>query len=218
MFPTQMTFGQSMSLIDNEKLSAATVMADPFEHLVVPGLVHDEALEAVLSDFPQMERPGSVPLTALEYGPAFGDLVETLRGSEVASVLSEKFSVNLEGYPTMVTVRGHCRARDGKIHTDSKDKVVTVLLYLNQSWEKGGGRLRLLREPYDIENFAAEVPPDEGTMLAFKCSDNAWHGHKSFEGERRTIQLNWVTDERYVRREQRRHKVSAFFKRFGLST
>ena len=218
MFLSPMTFGQSMSLIDNEKLYAASVMADPFEYLIVPGLVHGEALDAVLSDFPKLERPGSVPLTALEYGPAFGDLVETLRGSDVASVLSEKFSINLEGYPTMVTVRGHCRARDGKIHTDSKDKVVTVLLYLNPSWEKGGGRLRLLCQPDDIENFAAEIPPDEGTMLAFKCSDYAWHGHKPFEGERRAIQLNWVTDERYVRREQRRHKVSAFFKRLGLST
>ena len=117
----------------------------------------------------------------------------------------------------MVTVRGHCRARDGQIHMDSKDKIVTVLLYLNPSWEEDGGRLRLLRRPGDIEDFAAEVPPDEGTMLAFKCSDNAWHGHKSFEGERRAIQLNWVTNERYVRREQRRHKVSSLFKRLGLA-
>ena len=207
-----------MSLIDKEKLRAASVMVDPFEYLIVPGLVEGDALEAVLRDFPKMERPGSIPLTALEYGPVFGELVETLRGSAVARVLSEKFSVNLEGYSTMVTVRGHCRARDGKIHTDSKDKVVTVLLYLNPIWEKDGGRLRLLRQPDDIEDFAVEVPPDEGTMLAFKCSDNAWHGHKSFEGERRAVQLNWVNDERYVRREQRRHSVSAIFKRLGLAT
>ena len=206
-----------MSLIDNEKLRAAPVIADPFEYLLVPGLVPGEALEAVLRDFPKMERPGSVPLTALEYGPVFGTLVETLRGSEVTQMLSEKFSINLEGYSTMVTVRGHCRARDGKIHTDSRDKVVTVLLYLNPVWEKDGGRLRLLRTPDSIEDFVVEVPPDEGTMLAFKCSDNAWHGHKSFEGERRVVQLNWVTDERYVRHERRRHIVSAFFKRLGLA-
>ena len=213
-----MTFGEFMSLIDNEKLRAAAVISDPFEYLVVPGLIQGDALQAVLRDFPQMDRPGSVPLAALKYGPAFRDLVETLRGPDVASLLSEKFSADLSGRPTMVTVRGHCRARDGQIHTDSKDKIVTVLLYLNPSWEEDGGRLRLLRRPGNIDDFAAEVPPDEGTMLAFKCSDNAWHGHKSFEGERRAIQLNWVTDERYVRREQRRHKVSSFFKRLGLAT
>ncbi len=207
-----------MSLIDHEKLRAAPVMVEPFQHLVAPGLVGGEALQSVLRDFPKLERPGSVPLTALEYGPAFGELVEDLRGPEVTEMLSDKFELDLRGRPTMVTVRGKCRARDGKIHTDSKDKIVTVLLYLNPSWEKEGGRLRLLRQPEDIEDYVAEVPPDEGTLLAFKCSETAWHGHKSFEGERRAIQLNWVTEERYVRREQRRHKISSFFKRVGLAT
>ncbi len=207
-----------MSLIDHEKLRAASVVAEPFQHLVAPGLVSGEALQSVLRNFPNMERPGSVPLTALEYGPAFGELIEDLRGPEVTKMLSEKFKTDLRKRPTMVTVRGKCRARDGKIHTDSKDKIVTVLLYLNPSWEKEGGRLRLLRQPDDIEDYVAEVPPDEGTMLAFKCSETAWHGHKSFEGERRAIQLNWVTEERYVRREQRRHKFSSFFKRIGLAT
>jgi SM-20-related protein len=207
-----------MSLIDHEKLRAAPVMTEPFQHLVAPGLVGGQALQSVLRDFPKMERPGSVPLTALEYGAAFGELVEDLRGPEVTEMLSDKFEIDLRKRPTMVTVRGKCRARDGQIHTDSKDKVVTVLLYLNPSWEKEGGRLRLLRQPDDIEDYIAEVPPDEGTLLAFKCSETAWHGHKSFEGERRAIQLNWVTEERYVRREQRRHKISSFFKRMGLAT
>jgi len=30
--------------------------------------------------------------------------------------------------------------------------------------------------------------------------------------------LNWVVDERYVAREQRRHRVSAFFKRLGMAS
>ena len=40
----------------------------------------------------------------------------------------------------MVTVRGRTDARDGKIHSDSKSKLVTVLLYMNGTWEKPGGR------------------------------------------------------------------------------
>ena len=40
-----------------------------------------------------------------------------------------------------------------------------------------------------------EVPPTEGTLLAFKRADNSWHGHKPFAGERRVIQFNWVTSE-----------------------
>ena len=205
-----------MSLIDREKLSATPVVVEPFEHIVTPRFISGAALDRVLSDFPEIDRAGSLPLSVLEYGPAFGELIGTLRGLEVTEILSDKFDLNLHEYPTMVSVRGRCRARDGKVHTDSKDKIVTVLLYLNSCWEDAGGRLRLLRQPGDIENYVAEVPPNEGTLLAFKCSDSAWHGHKTFEGERKAIQLNWVLNERYLRREQRRHKVSAFFKRFGL--
>jgi len=207
-----------MSIIDTTVLREAPVRSEPFDHVIAPGLVHGESLAAVHRDFPKMDRPGSVPLSALEYGPAFGELIEGLRSAETAQIFSEKFDLDLGGRPTMVTVRGRCRARDGKIHTDSKDKMVTVLLYLNPAWEDQGGRLRLLRQPDDIEDYQAEVPPDEGTLLAFKCTENAWHGHKSFEGERRAIQLNWVTDTRYVKREQRRHKISSFFKRLGLAS
>jgi len=30
-----------------------------------------------------------------------------------------------------------------------------------------------------------EVPPSDGTLVAFKRSDNSWHGHKPFSGKRR---------------------------------
>jgi len=88
-----------------------------------------------------------------------------------------------------------------------------VLIYMNNAWEAKTGRLRLLRGPDNLEDVIAEVPPDEGTLLIFKNEPNAWHGFHAFEGPRRVIQLNWVTDQGVVAREQARHKVSAFFKR-----
>ena len=84
---------------------------------------------------------------------------------------------------------------------------------MNNAWEAPGGRLRLLRSPDNLEDMIAEVPPDEGTLLIFRNQPNAWHGFHPFEGPRRVIQLNWVTSKSVVRREQFRHKVSAFFKR-----
>jgi len=109
-------------------------------------------------------------------------------------------------------------ARDGQIHTDSRTKLITVLIYMNNEWEAKTGRLRLLRGPDNLDDVIAEVPPDEGTMLIFKNEPNAWHGFHAFEGPRRVIQLNWVTDMGVVRREQFRHKVSAFFKRLRGSS
>jgi len=58
----------------------------------------------------------------------------------------------------MITVRGHCsKEKDGKIHTDSKTKIITVLLYMNPTWETVGGQLRLLKSPNDIDDMILEV-------------------------------------------------------------
>jgi hypothetical protein len=60
-----------------------------------------------------------------------------------------------------------------------------------------------------------EVPPETGTMVAFACAPDAWHGHRPFEGERRTIQLNWVRSRGYKAREQMRHTLSASLKKLS---
>ena len=50
----------------------------------------------------------------------------------------------------------------------------------------------MLRSKTDIEDYAAEVPPIGGTMLAFLRTDHSWHGHTRFVGERRMVQLNYL--------------------------
>jgi Rps23 Pro-64 3,4-dihydroxylase Tpa1-like proline 4-hydroxylase len=115
----------------------------------------------------------------------------------------------------MYTVRGFCRPKDGKIHTDSKTKIITVLLYMNDdNWPSDSGRLRLLNNGTDLEDYFDEVEPNGGTLLVFKRSDNSWHGHHSFDGARRAIQINWVSDEKVVEREQGRHGLSSKLKKF----
>ena len=127
-----------------------------------------------------------------------------------------KFDIDLEGRPVMITVRGHTRAKDGRIHTDSKSKLLTALIYFNDDWNAEGGRLRLLRSSSDLEDYAAEVPPDKGTLLAFRCTENAWHGHKPFVGQRRAIQLNWVNSRLMCWFEQGRHWQAAVTKPIKL--
>lgn len=204
-----------MSVINFEALRSAPVGHDPFDHVLVPGLISQDALRAAHEDFPTIERAGSFPTGQLRYGPGFAALLEALEGPEMAAALGAKLGIDLTGKPTMVTVRGRARPTDGKIHTDSSGKLVTVLLYMNPSWEEPGGQLRLLRNPDDLDDYAVEVPPDEGTLVAFPCVPNAWHGHHPFDGERRTIQLNWVNSRGYKLREQVRHSISAFFKKIA---
>lgn len=205
-------------MLDIEALRRTPLAHDPFDHCIVPGFLTAAAHPTVHRDFPKMARPGSFPAETLQFGAAFATLLEQLQGPAMTAAIGDKFSIDLTDRPTMVTVRGQCRARDGQIHTDSGGKLITALLYMNAAWEQDGGRLRLLRSSDDIEDYVVEVPPASGTLLVFRCSENAWHGHKSVEGERRMVQLNWVRDRSYLERERRRHKVSAFFKRFALAS
>ena len=199
--------------IDLEAFQAAPVTREPFPFVMVPQFVKSEAMAAINADYPLVIHPGSFPLPTLEYGPAFARFIAAIQGPEFTRAVERKLDVDLAGRPTMVTARGMSAARDGQIHTDSRTKLITVLIYMNNAWEAKTGRLRLLRSPDNLEDVIAEVPPDEGTMLLFKNEPNAWHGFHAFEGPRRVIQLNWVTDMGVVKREQFRHRVSAFFKR-----
>jgi hypothetical protein len=163
-------------------------------------------------DFPPIDQPGLFPVSELRHGPAFARLLEELEGPELRDAMSEKFSLDLSSCPTIVTIRGRCRRRDGKIHTDATWKVISALLYLNDGWESDGGRLRLLRSN-DIDDVITEIPPDWGTFLAFRRGERSFHGHKPFEGNRRVIQVNWCTDQHEIDREIARHRRSAWVKR-----
>lgn len=193
--------------------SAVALTRQPFPHLIVPGFVNAKALAGIHADYPRIEHTGSFPVDELTYGPAFASLLEELRGDEVREAFAAKFGIDLTGRPMMITVRGQSGTRDGNIHTDAVTKIVTVLIYMNASWENSGGRLRLLRSPDDIEDVLVEIPPQEGTLVAFQRTDNSFHGHKPFIGPRRVIQVNWVTSEGTRLREVWRHRVSAWLKR-----
>jgi SM-20-related protein len=201
-------------MLDLDALRATPAVREPFPYLILPGFVKSEALAAIEQDFPAIARPGSFPLETLQCGPAFNRFMQDLRDDAFRNIVSEKLGIDLSNRPTMITVRGQARARDGQIHTDSTTKLVTILIYMNGKWENPGGRLRLLKSPDNLNDYFAEVPPVEGTLLAFLNVPQAWHGHESFEGQRRAIQLNWVTDNGVVWREKMRHRVSAFFKQF----
>jgi hypothetical protein len=181
---------------------------------VVSGFLPAETLEPVLSGFPLIDKGGSFPESELSFGPGFASLLEELRCPELRAAVEEKFGIDLEGRPAMITVRGQARGKDGRIHTDTPSKIVTVLLYLNPGWKDEGGRLRLLRSKESLDDYFADIPPEAGTAVFFRCTDNAWHGHTPYVGPRRALQLNWVTDESVVRHEQRRHRISARLKKW----
>jgi SM-20-related protein len=199
-------------ILDFEKLSSTSLSTHPFEYVVVSNFIRPEWEDRLIAAFPQIKKGGSFPLSTVKFGSDFSRLIDVMNGSKFRRAVEEKFSLSLDGRPTLFTVRGRCRHADGKIHTDTESKIITVLLYMNR-WTNQGGRLRLLNCATNIDDVAAEISPAVGTLLIFRRSDHSFHGHLPFEGERKVIQMNWVTEQRFVDREAKRHRWSALIKR-----
>jgi SM-20-related protein len=178
-------------LFDDQVFDAAELVRDPFDHLLVPGFVRPEALAAINRDYPAIEGPGNHPPEGLSYGPAFATLLDELRSPAFADRIGAKFGVDLTGCVPTIAIRRFCEATDGNIHTDHKSKVITLLLYFNEVWPHQGGRLRLLRSATDIEDYVTEVEPAAGNLIAFRRTENSFHGHEPHVGERRFLQLMW---------------------------
>jgi SM-20-related protein len=204
-----------MTYLDLSALETTPLECKPYDYLIVPGFIRPDAFARVSQDFPKVPGPGSHPPSELQIAGAFKGLMDELTGDDFRKAIETKFEIDLTRRPTMYTVRGFVRGRDGAAHTDSRTKIITVLLYMNEGWESDGGRLRILRSADALDDPVAEVPPYGGTLLAFRRSENSWHGHKPHDGPRRAIQLNWVTEQSVVDREQGRHRLATRVKKLS---
>ena len=168
----------------------------------------------IATDFPKINKGGSFPSDSVSYGQSIQSLLDSLEGDQMRNILENKFQVDLQDKPVVSTFRGYSRMKDGKIHSDSKTKIITVLLYLNKNWDKGSGLLRMLREENNIDNYITEIPASMGSMVAFKVTNNCWHGFIPYEGKRCSIQLNYLY-KGALSQHKIRHKLSSFFKQFS---
>lgn len=194
----------------------APLRPDPYDHVLVDAAIDRQFEQQILSDAPTIRSVGSFVLDSVGYGSGFAKLVSDLLSPRFRQFVEEKLALDLNRCPTMITVRGYCargRDGDGYVHTDSRHKIVTVLLYLNPAWHEQGGSLRVLRSK-NIDDCALEIAPEFGRMLFFRRSDNSWHGRMPYEGLRLSLQLNWVESSLYAKREYWRHRLSAFVKGF----
>jgi hypothetical protein len=202
----------SWEVLNPDALRKAPLVAEPYPYIIVDELIRPEVLPDVVASFPRIAKRGSFPPEAVSYSGRFATLMDEMHSIELRDLIGERLGMDLKGRPPMLTVRGRTGKKDGRIHTDSKSKLVTVLLYLNPGWSAPEGRLRLLYNDHDLTRYAAEISPDAGRCLIFKVTPNCWHGHEPFDGERRTIQLNYVTSEEARDHDLRRHRFSAFLK------
>tara|TARA_Y100000816_G_C26022918_1_gene535203 strand:- start:230 stop:856 length:627 start_codon:yes stop_codon:yes gene_type:complete len=201
-----------MKLLDKSQLNLAKVDKKffPFFHVKNVLSIDFDPLDLV-NDFPNIESGGSFPSDNLEEGN-IKKLVQELESDKFKAILEDKLEINLKDAEVVTTLRGFSRIKDGKVHTDSRSKIVTVLLYLNINWDNTIGNLRLLKENNNLDNYIQEISSEYGNLVAFKVTDNCWHGFKPFEGKRLSIQLNYIYPKS-LNAHKIRHKLSSSFKK-----
>ena len=200
-------------LLNLEALRQAPIHNDYFPYCQVESIVHQDRMQELLNDFPEITVRGSVPAHKLSYGSCFQAFVDELQQKDLRDLVAEKFNIDLSNTEPLLTVRGQTNLRDGKIHRDTPSKLMTLLLYLNDNWSEPTGNLRLLKDDSNLENYFHEVIPSAGKLLVFKVTDNCWHGHYPFVGQRRTLQLNYVADRAVVEQEMKKHSRSFVLKK-----
>ena len=196
------------------------VRQEPFPFMVAHGQLPDDARAELERDFPNYSSAGFFPYDPDDCGPSINALVRLLTAPDFASAVGKRLGIdNLGQYPTLVTLCRLLNKRHGTIHTDSRSKVATALLYLNHQWpDTSDGCLRFLHRIDSIDDLVApELKPLYGEFAVFKRCDNSFHGHLPYEGERRVIQVAWLTSEEEKTRKTRRGRFSRGFKKlFGV--
>jgi len=191
-------------------VTALTVAADPFPHLVVDSWWDSDLLRDVLAEFPDPSAAGwrrydGSNERKLEgppglWGPHTRAMFDTIR--DRIPELESAFGIpNLK----METIGGgyHCIEPGGhlQIHTDFNRsprsglfRRLNLLVYLNDGWEEpmGGGCLEL----WNAGGPVVEVAPEFNRTVVFETSDRSWHGHpKPATRWRRSVAAYFFTEE-----------------------
>jgi SM-20-related protein len=200
-------------MIDLAAVGDAQRSNDPYDFLLASKFLKPEVVEDVRRDFPDIKKPGYLTVDEVNLHGSFKQLIDELEGPELTEALSQRFGLDLHQYPRLTTIMKRSQPKYGAIHTDGPSKVMTMLVYMNDEWQQDdGGRLRVLYDDKNYDHYKLEVPPVMGTMFAFLRSDNSWHGHLPFAGERRVIQIAWVKSQADVDRKKKHNRMAQFFK------
>ena len=193
-------------------LEGATLVREPFDHIAIPQVLEPGCAAAIPDEFPDIKSAGSFSLVDAPPGPVLSGLIDDLLSDRFRAQMARIFQMDLQDRPALVTLRGQCSARDGRVHTDSRSKVLSLLIYLNREWVGRDAQLRLMKRADGFHAAPVEIPATLGSMVAFRRADNSWHGHAPFVGQRRALQLNYLQTSRASLVGEVRHRLSAFAK------
>ena len=174
--------------------------------------VYPEQFPKVTADFPTLPGLGLHPPSALELKGAFATMLEEFYSDRFRDIIAEKFEVDLKDKPFMSTVRGYTGTRDGHMHTDFETQDHHGPDLSQQLLGEEGRQSAPLARGHRHRGLRQGDLADRRRAPGVQAFDRSWHGHLPFEGPRRSIQFNWVTDRFTAFKENARHFLGSKLK------
>jgi hypothetical protein len=107
--------------------------------------------------------------------PVWQSLAREFLSRDYREAMSKLTCFDLSGAPLEVNVFHYPPGGSHGPHPDHRDKIVTHVLYFNESWHvDDGGCLQILRSS-DPSDVAGVVLPQVGNSAVLVRSDNSWH-------------------------------------------
>jgi SM-20-related protein len=121
-------------------------------------------------------RMGEVSISGVkQLSTAWRALANDFLSPAYRAAMSSFTGFDLSDAPLEVNVFDYPPGGSQGAHPDHRDKIVTHVLYFNESWnDEDGGCLTILRSP-DPRDVAVQVSPLVGNSAVLVRSDDSWH-------------------------------------------
>jgi hypothetical protein len=180
------------------EIAQAFAAAQPFRHVVIDDFLDPALADALLAQFPPLDRadsrgedgkPGAKAtcerIRAL--GPAYARLDDLLRSDDFRRLLGELTGIDGLLYDPWYLGGGTHENRAGarlEAHVDFNfhplerwRRRINLILYLNPEWDAAwGGALDLYRDPRSDATPSRSVLPRFNRCVLFETHDRSWHG------------------------------------------
>lgn len=204
------------TLLNADQLCAAisVVRRSPYPLLVAHGLLSERLRLDLNRDFPAFRQTGFVPYEESECGASINQLIRDLTAREFVDAIGARLGLtNLHAHPALVEIRRRRDDRHVAIQVGSASKVATALLHLNDGCPSSDDEcLHFLSDANDVPaNVASRARAEYGEFVAFARTEKSYHGLLPYRGERRVIQVSWLTDDAAFRRKTRHRAASTAY-------
>lgn len=184
-------------MIDLNRISASHLETEPYRWAAIDQLFSPQDAAALAAAFPQdhfkrlatydgqkefeyevrcLIRMGEASMSrARRLSAAWRALANDFLSPDYRAAMSSLTGFDLSNAPLEVNVFHYPPGGSHGAHPDHRDKIVTHILYFNESWnDDDGGCLTILRSS-DPRDIAKTVSPLVGSSAVVVRSDHSWH-------------------------------------------